>query len=237
MLRTLIIVVFYLIAVPAIGLVGIPWTFITGDVTWMYNRAMWAALHAVLLAGVKLEIRGLEHLDQKKSYIFMCNHVSNLDPPIVVPSIPGRTSILVKKEVFRIPILSTAMRMASMIPVDRKNRESAIQSVERAREVMQSGVHMTIFPEGTRSPDGRLMPFKKGPFILAFETGFPVVPMTIFGSETLMPKGKMSVIPGTVTLVFHPPMLPSNFTDRDVMAQAVHDKIASVLPDHMKPVE
>jgi len=237
MFRALMIVVFYMFAVPIIGVIGIPWTLLTGNVEWLYNRAMWAALHGVLFAGVKVDVKGLEHLGPRKSYIFMCNHVSNLDPPIVVASIPGRTSILVKKEVFRVPILSYAMRLASMIPIDRQNRESAIQSVEKARAVMQSGVHMTIFPEGTRSPDGRLMPFKKGPFHLAMETGFPVVPMTIFGSETLMPKGTMRVLPGRVTLVFHPPMDPSGFKDREALTQSVRDSIASALPGHMKPLD
>ena len=236
MIRTLIIGLFYAIAVPTIGLIGIPWTFISGDVTWLYRRAMWAAFMGVRLAGVKVEVIGKEGLDPNGTYIFMCNHVSNLDPPIVVPLIPGRTSILVKKEVFRVPILSTAMHLADMIPVDRQNREAAIQSVKEAKRVMMKGVHMTIFPEGTRAPDGRLQPFKKGPFHLALETGFPVVPMTIYGSETLMPKRKWSIKSGTVTLVFHPPIYPQEFNKREEIAEIVFNQIASVLPEHMKPL-
>lgn len=235
MIRTLIIALFYAVAVPAIGLIGIPWTFITGDVTWLYWRAMWAAYTGVRLTGVKVEVRGKENLDPKGTYIFMCNHVSNLDPPIVVPMIPGRTSVLVKKQVFQVPILSTAMHLADMIPVDRQNREAAIQSVKEAQRVMITGVHMTVFPEGTRSTDGRLQPFKKGPFHLALETGFPVVPMTIYGSETLMPKGKWSIKPGTVTLVFHEPIDPQKFTDREELTELVFNQIASALPEHMKP--
>jgi len=235
LIRTLIIALFYAVAVPAIGLIGIPWTFITGDVTWLYWRAMWAAYTGVRLTGVKVEVRGKENLDPKGTYIFMCNHVSNLDPPIVVPMIPGRTSVLVKKQVFQVPILSTAMHLADMIPVDRQNREAAIQSVKEAQRVMITGVHMTVFPEGTRSTDGRLQPFKKGPFHLALETGFPVVPMTIYGSETLMPKGKWSIKPGTVTLVFHEPIDPQKFTDREELTELVFNQIASALPEHMKP--
>jgi 1-acyl-sn-glycerol-3-phosphate acyltransferase len=236
-IRTLIIGLFYTIAVSAIGIIGIPWTFITGDVTWLYRRAMWAAFTGVRLVGVNVTVKGKNVLDPQGTYIFMCNHVSNLDPPIVVPMIPGRTSVLVKKQVFRVPVLATAMYLADMIPVDRQNREAAIQSVKEAQRVMKSGVHMTIFPEGTRSPDGRLQPFKKGPFHLALETGFPVVPMTIYGSETLMPKSKWAILPGTVTLVFHAPIDPSQFNDRDAMAEKVFNQIASALPEHMKPIQ
>src|SRR5262249_8358716 len=156
-----------------------------------------------------IEVRGLEHLDRSRSYIFLSNHVSNLDPPVLVPSIPGRCSVLVKKEVFRIPILGTAMRMADLVPVDRHNRESAVASVSAAAEVMRRHVHMVIFVEGTRSRDGRLLPFKKGPFHLAMEVGVPVVPVTILGTYECWPKGSLAMRAGTATVIFHPPMEPT----------------------------
>src|SRR3954471_7523701 len=106
----------------------------------MYDRAMWAALTGVKLVGVKVNVIGRDRLPAG-TYIFMCNHVSNLDPPILVPLLPGRTSVLVKKELFRIPILARAMRMASFVSVDRRNRDAAISSVERAKDVMQHGIH------------------------------------------------------------------------------------------------
>jgi len=89
---------------------------------------------------------------------------------------------------------------------------------------------MTIFPEGTRSPDGRLMPFKKGPFHLAAETGFPIVPVTILGTYEMMPKRSLIVKPGTATLVFHPPVDPRDFSSREELMQAVWEKINSALP-------
>ena len=160
----------------------------------------------------------------------MSNHVSNLDPPIVIPALPGRTSVLVKKEVFKIPILGRAMRMAALVPVDRSNREAAIASIGRAAEVMRGGIHMAIFPEGTRSPDGRLLPFKKGPFYLAFETGLPVVPLTVAGTYDMMPKGSFKIRPGVARVIFHDPIDPRQIGDRDSLMATVAASIASALP-------
>lgn len=234
MIRVFIWALFYAVMIPLIGLVGIPWTLITGKVDWMYNAAMWAAYTGARIAGAKVDVHGLENFDNHGTYIYMCNHVSNLDPPLVVPKIPKRTAVLVKKELFRIPLLGNAMRLASFVPVDRSNREAAIASIQRATEVMLSGVNITVFPEGTRSPDGKLLPFKKGPFHLAMESGVQVIPMTIYGTEIMMPKKTWKITKGTATLVFHPPMSPANFVDREALMAAVRDQIASALPPEMK---
>ncbi|MCU1306186.1 MAG: 1-acyl-sn-glycerol-3-phosphate acyltransferase, partial [Acidobacteriaceae bacterium] len=159
---------------------------------------------------------------------------SNLDPSIVVPLIPRRTSVMVKKELFAVPLLSKAMRLASFVPVDRRNREAAIASMEHATDVMKAGVNMTAFPEGTRSADGKLLPFKKGPFHLAMESGVPVLPMTIFGTEKMMPKNTWKIAGGKATLIFHPPISPKDFSDKDDLMKAVRDKIASGLPEEMR---
>src|SRR5437763_391248 len=220
--------------IPIIGVIGIPWTFITGKVDWMYNAAVWAAFTGTRIVGVKVDVRGLDSFDNSGTYIYMCNHVSNLDPPLVVPMIPKRSAVLVKKELFRIPLLGKAMRMASFVPVDRSNREAAIASIQRAKEVLDSGVNIIVFPEGTRSPDGKLLPFKKGPFHMAIESGVSVIPMTIFGTEKMMPKKTWKIKSGPATLVFHPPMKPADFADREEFMAAVREKIASVLPAEMK---
>jgi 1-acyl-sn-glycerol-3-phosphate acyltransferase len=172
----------------------------------------------------------LEKIDTAVTYIFMSNHASNLDPPILCPLIPRRTSILAKKSIWRIPILGPALTMAEIVPVDREHRSSAIQSIRRAAEVMRHGVNMTLFPEGTRSPDGRMLPFKKGTFHLAMETGFPIVPITVLGTYEMMPRGNMLVRPGTVTIVFHPPVDTKRFTSREALMQVVWDTIHSALP-------
>jgi 1-acyl-sn-glycerol-3-phosphate acyltransferase len=114
--------------------------------------------------------------------------------------------------------------------VERSNRDSAINSIRRAGEVMKHHIHMTIFPEGTRSPDGRLMPFKKGPFHLAAETGFPIVPVTILGTYEMMPKHSSIVRSGLATLVLHPPVDPKQFSSRDELMQTVWNQINSSLP-------
>jgi 1-acyl-sn-glycerol-3-phosphate acyltransferase len=233
-IRAIIWALFYAVMIPLIGLVGIPWTFITGRVDWMYSAAMWAAFTGAKIAGARVNVRGLDTFDNADTYIYMCNHVSNLDPPLVVPSIPKRSAVLVKKELFRIPLLGKAMRMASFVPVDRSNRDAAIASIQRASEVLHSGVNIIVFPEGTRSSDGKLLPFKKGPFHMAMESGVAVVPMTIYGTETMMPKKTWKITKGTATLVFHPPMKPTDFADREALMAAVRDKIAGALPTKMQ---
>jgi 1-acyl-sn-glycerol-3-phosphate acyltransferase len=233
-IRSLIWAAFYLLMIPSIGIVLIPWTFVTGSVERLYWAAMWAAYTGVRMIGIEVDVRGLEDFDTNGTYIYMCNHVSNLDPPIVVPLIPKRTSVMVKKELFAIPVLSKAMRMASFVPVDRSNREAAIASMQHATDVMKAGVNMTAFPEGTRSSDGKLLPFKKGPFHLAMESGVPVLPMTIYGTEKMMPKKTWKITKGKATLIFHPPISPRDFSDKDELMKAVRDKIASGLPEEMR---
>jgi 1-acyl-sn-glycerol-3-phosphate acyltransferase len=227
-------VTFWAVSILLVGPFLLLHAFITRDVSFMYRIATRLGITGVRLAGVTIEVRGLEQLDPGRNYIFLSNHVSNLDPPVLVPSIPGRCSVLVKKEVFRIPIFGTAMRMADLVPVDRHNREAAIDSVHAAVEVMQHHVHMVIFVEGTRSRDGRLLPFKKGPFHLAMEVGAPVVPVTILGTYECWPKGTFAVRPGTATLIFHPPVEPSDYADRDALMTAVRATIASALPEDQR---
>jgi 1-acyl-sn-glycerol-3-phosphate acyltransferase len=228
--RTLLALVYLLVTVPVAALIVFPWTFITGKINFLYRVGMGLAYSAARLAGARVKLVGLDKIDLSGTYIFMSNHVSNLDPPILCPLIPRRTSILAKKEIWRIPILGKALDLAEIVPVERENRDAAIQSIRRASEVMQHHINMTLFPEGTRSRDGRLLPFKKGPFHLAAETGFPIVPITILGTYEMMPKGNVIVRPGTATLVFHPPVDPKQYSSREELMQAVHDVINGALP-------
>jgi 1-acyl-sn-glycerol-3-phosphate acyltransferase len=229
MIRTTIVVLFWAIGIPTAALVGFPWTIISRKIDFLYNTAMKIARAGVRLGGVKVEIVGLDRFDNQGTYIYMCNHVSNIDPPIVIPAIPKRTSVLVKKEVFRIPVLATAMRMGQLVPVDRTDRDSAINSLKKGQEVLAVGVNMTVFPEGTRSQTGELLPFKKGPFYMALEAGVPIIPMTILGTRAIWPKGSMAIKPGTATVVFHAPIDPKRFPEREALMDAVHASIASVM--------
>jgi 1-acyl-sn-glycerol-3-phosphate acyltransferase len=228
--RTLLMLLFWIVLVPPAALIAFPWTFITGKVDFLYWIGMGLAYRGARLTGAKVRAVGLDKIDPAGTYIFMSNHVSNLDPPLLVPLIPGRTSVLAKREIWRIPILNKALDLAEIVPVERSNREAAITSIRRAGEVMQHHINMTIFPEGTRSPDGKLLPFKKGPFHLAAETGFPIVPVTILGTYEMMPKGQFAVKPGTATLVFHSPVDPKKFANREELMQAVWETINSALP-------
>jgi 1-acyl-sn-glycerol-3-phosphate acyltransferase len=229
MIRTIIVVLFWAIGIPTAALVGFPWTIISRKIDFLYNTAMKIARAGVRLGGVKVEIVGLDRFDNQGTYIYMCNHVSNIDPPIVIPAIPKRTSVLVKKEVFRIPVLATAMRMGQLVPVDRTDRDSAINSLKKAQEVLSSGVNMTVFPEGTRSKTGELLPFKKGPFYMALEAGVPIIPMTIMGTAAIWAKGSRAIKPGTATVVFHSPIDPKQFPEREALIDAVRASIGSVM--------
>ncbi len=230
LLRMVAAMLFLIIAVPPAALVVFPWTLITGKIGFLYWIGITITRCVVRITGTRFQVRGLDQIDPAGTYIFMSNHVSNLDPPILMPLIPRRTSVLVKKELWRVPILARALDLASLVPVERNNREAAIQSIKRAGEVMRQGVNMMVYPEGTRSTDGRLHAFKKGPFHLAAETGFPIVPVTMLGTFEMMPKGKFAATGGTATVVFHPPMDPKNFTSREELMEAVATAIRSALP-------
>ena len=230
MIRTIAMLVFWGLAAPVAALVGFPWSFIRGNVDLLYRMFMIGCRSGVRLTGVRVESVGLDKLDPARTYIFLSNHVSNLDPPIITPLIPKRTSVMVKKELLTYPILGRAMRMGSMVPVDRGNRDAGIESVRAAKQVVQQGLNMTIYVEGKRSFDGKLLPFKKGPFYLAMECGVPVVPITITGTHYIMPKTRFAIKPGIATVIFHPPIEPSDFGSRECLMEMVRAAIDSGLP-------
>lgn len=225
---------FWAVAAPLAALIGFTWTFISGDVSLLYRMFTWGAKTGVQLAGVRVETIGLDDIDPARSYIFMTNHASNLDPPIQIPRIPRRTSVIVKKELFKTPILGRAMRMGSLVPVDRGNRDAGIDAVTAAKAVVALGLNMTIYVEGRRSFDGKLLPFKKGPFYLATECGVPVVPITILGTHYAMPKGRFAIKPGPVKLIFHPPIEPEDFGSRECLMEKVRAVIESGLPEEYR---
>ena len=235
MLSTIAILLSYLILGAPAALIGLPWTLLRNDISFLYRWAMWIANAGLKIGGIRIDVTGREQLDPQQRYIFMSNHVSNLDPPLLLPLLPGRTSVFLKRSLMKIPVLGYAMRLGSFIPVDRDGSvESAKQSVETARQVLESGLHVMTFVEGTRSRDGRLLPFKKGPFYLAMETGAPVVPISIWGTESMMKKGSVSITPGTAHVVFHAPLWPRDYATREDLIAAVRQSIASSLPEWMR---
>ena len=225
---------FWVVAVPVVALIFFPWVLIAGDILPLYRAGIWAAWTGVRIAGVKVQITGRERLDPKRTYVFLSNHASLLDPPLLLPLIPDRTSVIAKRELFNYPILGKAMRMASLVPVDRGDRNAGIAAVRTAADVVKQGIHMTIFVEGSRSFDGKLQPFKKGPFYLAEECQAPVIPVTISGTHALMPKKRLAIKPGLVTVTFHPPIEPTEFGTRDDLMEKVRAAISSALPPELK---
>ena len=236
MFATLKLLAVYLFLGPLVGLVGIPYTLIVGDITRLYWASLFVMRTGVRAAGIGIKLSGLEHVPANRSCIFMCNHVSNLDPPVVLPSIPGRSSVLLKKELMNIPILGRAMRMAQFVPVERgSRRDAAQQSVAAAAKALASGLHILVFPEGTRSIDGRLSTFKKGPFFLAQQTGAPIVPVAISGTERMMHKGSARITPGIATVQMLEMIEPSQYPSREELMSAVREAIARALPEEMRP--
>ncbi len=225
---------FWALAMPFASLIGFPWTFLTGDIRLLYRLFNWGAYAGVWLTGVRVETIGLDRFDHSRSYIFMTNHASNLDPPIQIPLIPRRTSVMVKKELFKVPILGYAMRLALFVPVDRGNRDAGIDAVRSAKAVVQEGLNITIYVEGKRSFDGKLLPFKKGPFYLATECDIPVIPMTIVGTHYAMPKARFSIKPGQVQVIFHEPIEPKDFGSRECLMEKVRIAIESGLPEEYR---
>jgi len=234
MIRTIVMLICWALAAPVAALIGFPATFIMGDVRVLYRLFMWGAWAGVWITGVRVQTIGLDQFDHARSYIFMTNHASNLDPPIQIPLIPRRTSVMVKKELFKVPILGRAMRLGSLVPVDRGNRDAGIEAVRAAKAVVEKGLNMTIYVEGKRSFDGKLLPFKKGPFYLAVECGVPVIPVTIAGTHYSMPKARFSIKPGMVKVIFHPPIEPKDFVSRECLMEKVRTIIDSGLPEEYR---
>ncbi len=229
-----VIVVILALSIPS-AIIFIPLAAITGNVGPLYAVTCFIVRTGFRVAGIRVRVEGRENVPAGKACIFMANHVSNLDPPGLIPQIPGRTSAFTKRSVFNMPIFGYCLKLGEYIPVDRAgNAATAKESVLLAGKQLEKGVHITTFVEGTRSRDGKLLPFKKGPFYLAKETGAPCIPVSIYGTETLMAKGSFGIKSGTAHFIFHPPLNPRDYETRDDLMLAVRASIASGLPEWMR---
>ncbi|MGB8259839.1 MAG: lysophospholipid acyltransferase family protein [Terracidiphilus sp.] len=234
LISLIVFVVILLLSIPA-ALVFIPLAVLTGWIDPLYWAGCWIARCGFAAAFIRVRVEGRERVPRRQACIFMANHVSNLDPPALVPRLPGRTAIFLKKDLMKLPVLGYCFKLGSFIPVSRAgSAEHAKESVAAAHKVLESGLHITTFVEGTRSRDGRMLPFKKGPFFLAMLTGAPCVPVSIYGTEKLMAKGSFGIKPGTVHVVFHPPVNPADYSTREELMEAVRAAIASGLPEWMR---
>jgi 1-acyl-sn-glycerol-3-phosphate acyltransferase len=233
-LVTLVTFAYVLILGPPVLIYGV----ISGNTDPLYRIGKLGARMAVWLAGARLDIRGRDQIPRDRPVVFMANHQSNCDPPALLAILPP-VLVLVKKEFFRVPIIGRGMVACGFIPVDRRNREQALEAVEKGVQALKAGKSFLVYPEGTRSPDGRLQSFKKGVFVMALKAGAPIVPISVSGSNKIMPKGKFVMRPGGVRITFHETVATEGYAieDRQVIIDRVRQAILAGLEKEEWPIE
>ena len=199
----------------------------------LFRLSKWAISLAPGILGIKVKIAGRDIIDKETPYVFMSNHLSFLDGPFLFLLIPQSIRVILKKEVFRIPVVGQGMRYVGFVPVDRKRVRGGKKSIDRAAELMRDrGYSYLIFPEGTRTRDGRTQAFKRGGFFLALESAAAIVPITLRGTYELMPRGTIFARRGNVDVLFHPPVPVAGYDQHNMqtLIDKVKDIIVSGLP-------
>jgi 1-acyl-sn-glycerol-3-phosphate acyltransferase len=237
MLRAVFMCVFVSLYVLVVGPPLLVYTFVTKHVDPLYWAGVRGVMFFVNCVGVHVDVRGKERIPAG-TCIFAANHTSSADAPAVVGAIPRRIAILLKRPLFDWPIVGQAFHLAHFIPVNRFNRESAIESIEKATEALRGGQSFLIYPEGTRSNDGRLGEFKKGTAVMAIKSGMPVVPVACSGAHRVMEKRKLKIRPGRILVEFLEPVDPSKYSleERETLIREIHDRLAAGLPPDQRPV-
>jgi 1-acyl-sn-glycerol-3-phosphate acyltransferase len=236
MFRTIFIGIFLSIYILLLGPLLLLYTLITRDPDPLY----WAGINGVMFfvraVGVRVRVMGRERIPAGVC-LFVANHTSSADAPAVVGAIPRRIAILLKQSLFKWPIAGQAFHLARFIPVNREERDSALESLEKATEALRAGQSFLIYPEGTRSPDGRLQEFKKGAVVMAIKAGVPIVPMACSGAHRIMEKRSLVIHPGEILVEFLEPIDASaySFEERDKLNERVHDAMAAGLPPDQRP--
>jgi 1-acyl-sn-glycerol-3-phosphate acyltransferase len=210
-----------------LGILAITVSFFskTGDMPHLIAR-FWGK-YILFVSGIRVKVKGISNVDTQKPCIFMSNHQGNFDIPVLLGCLPFQFRWLAKAELFRIPLFGRAMRGCGYISIDRFNRSSAFESLDRAAETIRNGVNVMIFPEGTRSLDGKIRPFKKGGFVLTVDAGVPIIPIVIHGTYSIMPKNRLLIRPGTVILEVLEPVQTSGYTrdNKDVLIDKIRTRI------------
>lgn len=204
--RTTVLLLLYLFALGALVVV-LPPAAMFGAGDGLIGLGKWAMRISRRILGLRLDLRGLEHADPAGPAVYMANHASFLDGPLLFLLIPRPLRVIIKESVFRVPVLGLGMRLAGFVPVDRKGVRTGRAAIERAAGAMKDhGYSFLVFPEGTRSLTGSLREFRRGGFFLALESGAPVVPISIRGTFGLMPKGRIVPGKGEIRVIVHPPV-------------------------------
>jgi 1-acyl-sn-glycerol-3-phosphate acyltransferase len=237
-MRTACVVVFMTLYLVAVAPVFILHAIITKSPDLLYRVALAGVRASIRLAGIRLRAEGADAIPTGVC-VFVANHASNVDPPVIVAAIPRRVAVLAKKQVFRIPIFAAALRAADFIPVDRAVPEAAAAAVDQAVGRLRAGVSYLVFPEGSRSVDGRLRAFKKGSFVMAIEAGAAVVPVSIAGTQRTMKKGEHFIRPGEVVVRFGPAVDAAEYSmeRRAELLARVRAEVAAGLPEEQRPLE
>jgi 1-acyl-sn-glycerol-3-phosphate acyltransferase len=229
----------YVIVAAYVLLVGPPvllLAFLTNRPSILFNAGHIGVRVGLALSGIRMRVEGIEHLQRNRSAVYAVNHTSNVEPPIIFdvlsPLFP-RLKILYKAELRKLPILVRAFDLAGFIPLERANRDQSLPAIERAAEALRSGDSFLIFPEGTRSRTGELLPFKKGGFIMAIQAQVPIVPVAIRGARNAMKKGSPWIRPVTVSVRLAPPFETAGLTidDRDLAVASVRNDVARLLQE------
>ncbi len=207
-------------------------SWLAGRRAWLYPWAQWGARAWLRLSGMEIVVRGLEQLDPQQTYIFAANHRSYLDTAALFGHLGRRIGLLAKKELLKVPIFGYGMGYVNIMAIDRSNRTRALETVRAATDCIRSGISFGVFVEGTRALPGQLLPFKKGAFYMARDTGVPVVPVAIKHTDRLMGKGTGMAHPGRIEMVLLPPLpTVACTTDEDIrlLAEETRARVAAEL--------
>jgi 1-acyl-sn-glycerol-3-phosphate acyltransferase len=231
MFRGLLTILTSVVVTAVLGLIAIVAGAVTGRTTIVFRLGrLWARAHLKVM-GISPVYSGLEHAEGLAPRIFLANHLSALDIWVLAAVLPVTTRFVSKRTIFWIPVLGQAMAVAGFIAIDRQDRASAIRSLSGAVQPIRNGASIILFPEGTRSRDGRLARFKRGAFHLALDAGVPVVPVAISGTFQVIRPRSLIVRPGPVHVTFAPPIDVAAFAgDPDGLMAKVRSEIASRLP-------